>query len=281
MYTLAEGSLPVIGRLTSTSTDRSAGSTLPPLLDMFEPLGLEDLNSAGLLDRVETKYVLSVDDLADVLDAVSEQYGVLTIDEEVLHRYENQYFDTFDRALYRAHHNADVDRFKYRYRRYAGIDDVYFETKHKSNKGRMTKTRVRVPKFSKTLSREARRQVSAGGVHSPDELIATMHGSFRRISLRSLGSVERATIDIDLEFAMGKRNAATRSLVVAEVKQPRLDQQSPLVRALQRRGIRRTRFSKYCVGMLAVDPGHKHNAFKPLLRKVEVIEAGSQDFPVR
>lgn len=281
MYKLAEGSLPAVGRLTSTSTDLSTVDTLSPLLGWFEELGLERLEDARLLDRVDTKYVLSLDDLAAVLEAVSDHYGVLAIDGSVMHRYENQYFDTFDRALFRAHHNDDVDRFKYRYRRYAGVDDVYFEAKHKTNKGRMSKTRVLVPKLSRGLSPGARRQVVEIGVHEPDQLVPTLYGSFRRISLRSLDSVERATIDVDLEFEMGRGRAATRRLVVAEVKQPRLDQQSPLVRALHELGIRKTRFSKYCVGMLALDPGLKHNAFKPLLRKVEDIEAGGLLAPTR
>jgi hypothetical protein len=273
VYKLAEGSLPAIDRLASTIPLSTSDSTLLPLLDLFDQLDLEDFEDAKLLDRVDTKYVLSVDDLADVLDAVRTDYGVLDIDGALLHSYENQYFDTFDRSLFRAHHNRDISRFKYRYRRYAGVDDVWFEVKHKTNKGRMEKSRVRVPRMSRSLSRAARRQVEAIGAHDPDQLIPTMSGAFRRISLRSLDSIERATIDVDLQFSMGRNTAATSRLVVAEVKQPRLDQQSPLVRALHTRGIRKSRFSKYCVGMLTVDSGLKHNAFKPLLRTVEDIEA--------
>ena len=241
-------------------------------LEQLSRRSLVDFERVSLMSRIDTKFVLSIKDLAGVLTEIRHRYGVLDIDGRLLHHYENQYFDTFDRALFRAHHNVELDRYKYRYRRYDGTDLVFFEVKRKTNAGRMVKKRVQVERFGRTLSTEARGLIAAIGAHDADELIPSLRGTFHHLSLQADDRTERVTIDVGLTFAMAGRTAATRHLVVAEVKQSRFDARSPLMVALAARGVRPSRFSKYCVGLLAVDRGRKHNAFKPLLRAVERIE---------
>lgn len=266
-------SLPALDQLESqTPPERPVLDLVREGIAGLDRCNLDELDQARLLRRVDTKFVLSVDQLSSVLRDLADRYRVLVIDGETLHRYENQYFDTFDRATYRAHHNDDVGRVKYRYRRYAGTGEVFFETKHKTNTGRMIKERVRVDALGRSLVPEAKELVEALGLHRPDALVPTLFGSFHRLAIVADDRLERATIDVGLEFAMGRRRAATRRLVVAEVKQPRFDARSPLVDAITGHGGQRSRFTKYCVGLLAVDGRHKHNVFKPLLRRIEAIE---------
>jgi len=271
---MSSGSLPALDQLSSQAPpDEPALEVVREAIAGLDRCSLDELEQARLLRRVDTKFVLSVDQLSAVLADLATGYQALLIDGETLHRYENQYFDTFDRATYRAHHNDDVGRVKYRYRRYAGTGEVFFETKHKTNTGQMRKERVAVPAMARFLVPEAKELVEALGVHRPDELVPTLFGSFHRLAIVADAHHERATIDVGLEFAMGRRRAATRRLVVAEVKQPRYDARSPLVDAITGHGGQRSRFTKYCVGLLAVDRRHKHNLFKPLLRRIEAIEA--------
>ncbi|MGI9602408.1 MAG: polyphosphate polymerase domain-containing protein [Acidimicrobiales bacterium] len=269
----ASGAVPALDRLISQAPPEGpALGVVRAAVDQLDQCTLAELEQARLLRRVDTKFVLSIDQLAAVLSDLRGQYEVLHLDGETLHRYENQYFDTFDRANYRAHHNDDVGRVKYRYRRYEGTGEVFFETKHKTNTGRMLKERVAVPAMGRTLGPETRELITAVGHHHPDELVPTLWGSFFRLAIVARDRSERATIDVAIEFAMGDRTAATRRLAVAEVKQPRFDNRSPLVDAITGHGGRQSRFTKYCVGLLAVDRQRKHNAFKPVLRLVEAIE---------
>lgn len=270
----SRGAIPALDQLSEQQpAEAGALAVVRRASAALERCSLAELEQARLLRRVDTKFVLSVDQLAAVLTALAGSHQALSIDGDTLHRYENQYFDTFDRATYRAHHNDDVGRVKYRYRRYAGTGEVFFETKHKTNTGQMRKERVAVPAMARFLVPEAKELVEALGVHRPDELVPTLFGSFHRLAIVADAHHERATIDVGLEFAMGRRRAATRRLVVAEVKQPRYDARSPLVDAITGHGGQRSRFTKYCVGLLAVDRRHKHNLFKPLLRRIEAIEA--------
>jgi len=270
----SSGAIPALDRLsTLLPLETPSLASVRAAIGVLDPCSLSELEQARLLRRVDTKFVLSVDDLAVVLGELADRYQVLVVDGEVLHRYENQYFDTFDRANFDAHHNDDVGRVKYRYRRYSGTGEVFFETKHKTNTGRMEKERVLVSNFARSLCPEANELVCRLGAHRPEALAPTLYGSFLRMAIVARDRSERATIDVGLEFAMGDRRASTRRLVVAEVKQPRFDARSPLVDAITAAGGRRSRFTKYCVGLLAVDGQRKHNAFKPLLRLIDAIEA--------
>ena len=77
------------------------------------------------------------------------------------------------------------------------------------------------------------------------------------------------SVGLGLRFADGKTERDLGAVVVAELKQGRLDRFSPFARHMRQRGIRPSGMSKYCVGMLLLGKPVKHNAFKEVLRLLE------------
>ncbi|MEZ4517392.1 MAG: hypothetical protein R3C44_11370 [Chloroflexota bacterium] len=81
---------------------------------------------------------------------------------------------------------------------------------------------------------------------------------------------ERVTIDLNLRFEHAGQATALPGIVIAEVKQERVNFQSPFTRLMRTHGVRPTGFSKYCVGVSKLHANEvKHNNFKPSLRKVD------------
>ena len=63
------------------------------ILQSFEPIGLEDINDAELMDRIDTKFIFNIEDLDDFLQTLKSNYDVLVIDDSVISRYNSLYFD--------------------------------------------------------------------------------------------------------------------------------------------------------------------------------------------
>src|SRR5690606_25304222 len=91
---------------------------LSPLLAQLEPVGLAQLDGVALLDRTDTKYLLSLEQLTAALAELGDQYRVLAIDGLRLSPYQTVYFDSADFALYLRHHAGKKNRHKVRSRRY-------------------------------------------------------------------------------------------------------------------------------------------------------------------
>jgi hypothetical protein len=95
---------------------------------------------------------------------------------------------------------------------------------------------------------------------------------FQRLTLVSQQDDERVTFDFNLRFSDGSREVEALHVAIAEVKQPQLSRRTPIMVALQRRAIRRGRFSKYCAAIVALHPDVRHNRLRPQLRALEAIE---------
>jgi hypothetical protein len=232
---------------------------------------LVDLERLALQNRVDTKFVFDIDDLAGVLADLGEGYRLLDIGGRTLHRYENQYFDTADLSCYRHHHNGDLPRYKFRYRRYADTDRVFFEVKKKTNQGRTVKRRVLVDRMSTTLEGPARslvREIAGERGWDPSLLVPTVRADFFRLAIGRPDQGERATIDIGLHLRMGDEHSRFDGVAICELKQATVSRQSPLAGALKRRGVRPHRMTKYCLGVLSARPDVKANDFKPMVRAV-------------
>ena len=84
------------------------------LLARFEPVSLRDLDDVALQDRVDTKMLLTVNQLCSALHQLTDHYQVLKIDGRRMHRYQTLYFDTPDLDFYHQHHNGKRNRYKVR-----------------------------------------------------------------------------------------------------------------------------------------------------------------------
>ena len=113
------------------------------IAESFDPIGLVDMDKVQLLNRVDTKFVFSQNELERILPLLKSDYFILSVKGVLLSDYESLYFDDENFSFYINHHKKKVDRFKVRYRKYVHSDLSFLEVKHK-NKGRTDKSRIRV-----------------------------------------------------------------------------------------------------------------------------------------
>ena len=239
-------------------------------LDGFLSHGLSDLKNASLMDRVETKFVLPIRLLSELLEKASGYYSILEIDGHRVFNYGNIYLDTPDYKLYTMHHNGKRTRHKVRHRSYKETGTGYLEIKFKSNKSRIDKVRVRMDDFKDETSEEAQVFLESGLGEEYKDLKPQQSCSYKRIALANEAAGERITIDFDLRFSRYQSDKIRRitDYFIVEVKQLKKDKSSPFLQMMESLSIRPSSFSKYCFGCYATAGSEvKQNRFKPQLQK--------------
>ncbi|MCE9538823.1 MAG: VTC domain-containing protein, partial [Bacteroidetes bacterium] len=116
---------------------------LNSILAEFSPITLKEMDGVKLMDRIDTKYVFTVQQLPVLLEQLKNDYKILTVEGNRLSRYESLYFDTKNFDLYHCHHRRKPNRYKIRFRKYVESNLHFFEVKFKNNKGRTIKNRVK------------------------------------------------------------------------------------------------------------------------------------------
>ena len=114
------------------------------LLERFSPVSLQELDRARLLNRVDTKFLLSEESMATILAEMVSHYDSLCIEGKRFSSYHTVYFDTPDFALYNQHHNDRWNRYKVRCRKYVDTNISFLEVKQKTNKRRTIKNRLEI-----------------------------------------------------------------------------------------------------------------------------------------
>lgn len=253
--------------------DQHLYSHIVSTIERMPSHGLSDLNNAELMNRVDTKYIVPSNLLPRVFDELNDHYSALEINNVRCFRYQSTYFDTDDHRLYHMHHNGHLNRHKVRMRRYVDSDIQFLEVKLKNNKKRTIKTRIPLDEpevdVSENIAFLKRMQVPR-----PEQLKPCLHNQYRRIALANENRGERLTIDICLKNAVADSAQTEEQLpeiAIVELKQAKLNRNSPFYRLAREMGIRPSGFSKYCMGMalaLRHKHGWKYNRFKPVLRRV-------------
>jgi hypothetical protein len=245
-------------------------------LGRLAPISLAQMDAVALLDRTDTKYLLTTDQLLAALAGLSQDYRVLDIHGVRLSAYETLYFDTPDFRLYRQHHDGRRRRYKVRSRHYVETDRSFFEVKLKAGDGRTHKRRIETPALA---TRWSPALVSALDTRelclTTAPLTPALTNEFSRITLVGRHEPERVTLDLNLQFRAAGRTVALPGLVVAEVKQAGRPRQSAFVRRMRAAHLHPTSFSKYCIGAALLYPDLKHNHFKPALRQVSQLLKGN------
>jgi hypothetical protein len=242
-------------------------TTLEVLLSRFESHGLGDIKKANLMHRVDTKYLLPISDLTQLLPFLALSYSVLEIDNSRLSSYQSIYYDTSGLEFYRMHHNGKKNRFKIRLRRYLDSGDQYVELKHKTNKSVTSKERVR---FSRGYGdrRRINELVSIPFGADRPPLFKSLVCSYERIALADENNGERLTLDFNLSFKDPSNSSSAQShqVFIAEVK--RANQKVPSVfnEVMDMFRQKPLSFSKYCIGCALIHSNRiKTNRFKPTL----------------
>jgi len=258
------------------------------ILNQMTPIGLDDMKSVRLMNRIDHKYMTSASRLEELLSRISDGYYVQHIEGDALAPYRTLYFDTADLEMYTMHHNKKLNRQKLRVRTYRSTDTTFFEIKNKDNKKKTSKVRIpidvsmfdhadEIPEVRDFVEKNTPYSFNSQFSIS-NSLHPCLENRFMRITLVDKGMSERVTIDSDITF----HNRATgidadiSKLLVIEVKHEVGAPQSDIERALHEMLILPRRMSKYCIGTALTDPSAKYNRFKPKLLYINKVVTGER-----
>ncbi|MNK00472.1 VTC domain protein [compost metagenome] len=248
---------------------------LTDLLLTYNGIPLEELSRAPLMNRVDEKFAFPITKLESFLEEMREYYDVLNIEGKVIFDYTSQYFDNSTYSFFYDHHKALPHRFKVRIRTYVDSNKSYLEVKEKI-KGRTDKNRINIDGFTADFS-EDHLLFLMERLQKNMDLKPVMINSYRRITLVNKTAEERLTIDFDIVNgtldAPECKQQTLSAIVIAELKQPKLDRTSPFYQLMKRELIRPFRISKFCFGMIDLydEKRLKSNRFKAkklLIRKL-------------
>lgn len=244
------------------------------MLANFDPISLTELSRVALLDRVEVKYVLPLSLLHEILPSVQPDYRALVVEGQQLNHYRTLYFDTADLAMYQRHHMGARSRYKVRARQYVESRFSFLEVKHKTNQRHTVKSRLPTEVLVTSMNRSAVDFLRDKCPYNGLELIPRLWNTYTRVTLVSKTHCERVTIDLKLAFAWQGRKIALPEIVIAEVKRDGSSAPSDFIALMRRLRVRKTGFSKYCVGVSLLYPGVKQNRFRKEHRLMARISEG-------
>jgi hypothetical protein len=243
---------------------------LEHILSNFKPITLAEMDQVQLMNRTDTKFMISYDVLLTILANLPPSYRILEIDGVRQSRYETLYYDNENFHHYIAHQNGKKNRFKFRKRKYVESDLAFFEIKNKTNSGRTIKSRYKIGEIESQLDEQARTFVQTK-IGKEEPLEPKLWNNFKRITFVNESVPERLTIDCDIRFFTGDRQVDLPHLVIAELKQENVNRHSPFMAQLKARLIRPDSISKYCLGVALLFKNVKSNTFKEKILKINKI----------
>ncbi|GAB2927193.1 VTC domain-containing protein [Streptomyces heilongjiangensis] len=265
--------------VASDGAVRGVGAADPvgPLVGPLRPVGLDELvERAGLLTRLDRKYLLPPADLPFVVGGLDEDLRVLEVDGRRRFAYRSVYFDTPGLDGYLGAARNRRRRFKLRVRTYLAADPAregthYVEVKTRGPRGTTVKQRVPYRGDPWRLSREARAYADATlGAAGIDlrglPLVPTLTTRYLRTTLFLPDSGSRVTVDTDLSWALPDGSTLrTPDRTVVETKAGRAGCGAD--RLLWSLGHRPLPVSKYGTGLAALRPGLPAHRWLPVLRR--------------
>lgn len=240
------------------------------ILNEIEPISLAEMENVKLMDRTDTKYTFSFEELPGILSVAKNNYRVLVVEGKRLSRYETLYYDTSKLSLYNRHHNGELNRYKIRHRTYVESNIGFLEVKFKNNKGRTIKNRIKKKGAPADLDLDSGIFLKSKLPFDPNSLVQVLWVNYSRLTLVSKTSAERLTIDINLEFVKGDKTHRFDGLVIAEVKQESKNP-SAFIKLMKALHIREGSISKYCMGVAVTYQNVKKNNFKAKLLTIQKI----------
>jgi hypothetical protein len=244
---------------------------LQETLIKFQAISLNEMDEVKLMNRVDTKFAFSFDELIGILTDLTNDYRILEIEKTKTPFYKSLYFDTPNFDFYNDHHNGRVNRFKVRFRNYVESNLSFLEIKHKT-KGRTKKKRIVVEDIHQTFNIDEKLFLDLT-LDNDSNLEPKLWNSFHRMTLVNNELKERLTLDFELKFFWEEKKVEFNNLVIAELKQEAVDRNSPFFRLMKARTIRPYRLSKYCIGSIELfgRKNIKYNRFKEKLIKLKSI----------
>jgi hypothetical protein len=272
-----QSNMPLATVAASPLVREPASTKLARLVSELEPTTLAGLDAVTLLNRFDTKFLLSESQLGALLPRLAEDYLVLEVEGRRLHQYRTLYFDTPGFALYRRHHAGRIVRRKVRSRAYVDSGLSFFEVKAKDEQGRTIKHRLATDTLLTELSPDARALLKIHMRADERRVEPKLRNDFLRITLVGKACAERLTLDMGVQFDCDGRTAILPGVVIAEVKQSGADDGSPFMQLMRETLRESTSVSKYCVGVALLVQDIEHDAFEEKLRAFEQFARGGAE----
>ena len=152
-------------------------------LARFAPITLEQMSGIRLMNRIDTKFLVNVNQLPLLLEMAKEDYFVQEIGDLRKAYYRTLYYDTPTAEMYVVHHNQKLNRQKIRIREYVDSNLIFFEVKRKNNKGRTSKKRITVTDENVLKNQEAIEFLNEKSNYKMDEVDFRLRNNFYRITL--------------------------------------------------------------------------------------------------
>ena len=238
--------------------------SLSDILQKFSPISLKEMDSVKLMNRADTKYIFRNGSLPDILEELTNDYFILEVDGVRNNRYNTVYYDTDDFMFFHLHRRGKANRNKVRLRTYLESDKHYFEIKHKSNKGRTLKDRIKRKEFDINISQKAGDFLFDKTRINKEDINPKLWASFSRITLVNKNIPERLTIDTELYYKNEDKEKSLPELVIAEVKQEK-KRRSVFDDLMHKYRFQEVSISKYCFGIIFLYEDIRMNNFKPKL----------------
>jgi hypothetical protein len=242
-----------------------AVSELEALAAGFTPILLDQMDAVALLDRTDTKFLMTSAQLLQALAHLQADYSLLAVNERRLIHYRSLYYDTPDFELYRAQVNGNAERCKVRSREYTDSQLSFLEVKQRTRKNRTVKARLLTSHPAARLDSELENWLENISSLDASALEIKLCTTFTRITLVSTCRCERVTLDTELAFYTGDRWVRLDGIAVAELKTNAARADSPFIAEIRAQRIRQQGFSKYAVGVALLYDQVKKNALKPRL----------------
>jgi hypothetical protein len=264
-----------ITRQTQANSSATAGN-IPAALAVFETITLDELRNsdARLMSRREKKFLMTFEQWSGLISGLTSSYRALEIKDTRIGRYETLYYDTESFTTYLQHHNGKANRFKLRFRHYCSTDETYLEVKERQNTGRTVKKRMETDGIPELSAKGPKAFLKSSFPYDSSGFHPVLTTKYSRVTLVSNDLRERITFDLFPSFCQNGTTYSYPGVVVGEIKYDRSLFLSPGLTALRMMGIRKSGFSKYCIGVSLLYNGQKHNRFKPLQLRLEMLSMG-------
>lgn len=237
-------------------------------IDSLNSIGLNELETVSLLNRLDSKYVVTLSQLDFIFQCLKSNYLVLEIDGIRAFSYENNYFDTPDFLFYKDHHNGYANRLKVRSRKYVEANLSFFEIKKKERITRTNKYREVIPEILTSLNEERKNIIQDYTRKKIETLNLVLQNNFQRITLVNKDFTERVTIDTNLTFIDDHQECSFGNIAILEIKKSKSSNKSALTTFLKENHIREQSISKYIYGVMLLNPTIKKNNFLPIIKKI-------------
>ncbi len=249
------------------------------ILDSFNSVRLEEIGKVLLMDRVDTKYLLPVNRIPDLLKVMQGRYRVLETGNNRVSSYTTMYLDTPDYVFFNQHVTGRADRIKVRFRSYDSTRNTFLEVKKKTRKGRTVKWRIESSLSENAFNESATEFIKTHIPFDPGILKPVLTNSFKRITFTGFETPERITLDLNLAFRSPEGDGAGLPLIaIIELKSEGIAARSPFSRTIRQFSVYPTGFSKYCIGCAMLYDLPLKNILKPkilLLNRIENEHNGS------